>query len=100
MSYIFYGSEAGDIPEIKPEGPVNGKKSLASLFIYLTLRSESRPGQPISADELLRRLEEEQGIVLEKQAVVRAVKLLSDSDVHVFYQPRRGAWYDRHRLCA
>ena len=100
MPMYFFGSEAAFPEQERPLGASNGKKSLASLYIYLMLRNESSENHPFDADELLARLEDEQGIVLEKQAVVRAVKLLADSDIHVFYRARKGAWYDRKRLCA
>ena len=96
----YYGSEALFPKQEDIFGERNGKKSLASLYIYLMLRSESSETNPFHADELLARLEDEQGIIMEKQAVVRAVKLLADSDIHVFYRARKGAWYDRSRLCA
>ena len=96
----YYGSEASFPEKETLTGASNGRKSLASLYIYLMLREKSSETSPFRADELLARLKDEQGIVLEKQAVVRAVKLLADSDIHVFYRPRTGAWYDRKRLCA
>ena len=96
----FYGSEAS-FPDQEPITCAgNGRKSLAPLFIYLMLREKSSEESPFGAEELLARLESEAGIVMEKQAVVRAVKLLADSDVHVFYKARKGAWYDKKRLCA
>ena len=100
MPMYCYGSEASFPVQEEIVGASNGKKSLASLYIYLMLRDESSENHPFDADELLTRLEDEQGIVMEKQAVVRAVKLLADSDIHVFYRARKGAWYDRRRLCA
>ena len=100
MPMYYYGSEAKFPAQEAIFGESNGRKSLASLYIYLMLRNESSENNPFDADELLARLEEEQSIVLEKQAVVRAVKLLADSDIHVFYRARKGAWYDRRRLCA
>ena len=96
----YYGSEAHFPAQEAVTGESNGRKSLASLYIYLMLRSDSSENHPFDADELLTRLEDEQGIVMKKQAVVRAVKLLADSDIHVFYRARKGAWYDRRRLCA
>ena len=96
----YYGSEASFPVREEITGASNGKKSLAPLYIYLMLRDDSSETHPVHADELLARLEDEQGIVMEKQAVVRAVKLLADSDIHVFYRARKGAWYDRKRLCA
>ena len=96
----YYGSEASFSKQENISGERNGKKSLASLYIYLMLREHSSETHPFHADELLTRLEDEQGIIMEKQAVVRAVKLLADSDIHVFYCARNGAWYDRRRLCA
>ena len=95
----FYGSEAAFPAQETVTGESNGRKSLASLYIYLMLREKSSETHPFDAESILSRLEEE-GIVIEKQAVVRAVKLLADSDVHVFYRARKGAWYDRRRLCA
>lgn len=95
----YYGSEARFSPE-EITAETNGKKSLASLFILLMLRNKSSEQHPFSPDEILDRLEREEGIQMEKQAVVRAVKLLADSDVHVFYKARAGAWFDKHRLCA
>lgn len=100
MMMYFYGSEAAFPARNEIVGESNGRKSLASLYIYLMLRENSSETHPFNADELLTRLEKEQGIVMEKQAVVRAVKLLADSDIHVFYRARKGAWYDRRRLCA
>ena len=100
MPMYFYGSEARFPAQDEIVGASNGKKSLASLYIYLMLRNDSSESHPIEVDELLARLEDEQGIVMEKQAVVRAVKLLADSDIYVFYRARKGAWYDRNRLCA
>ena len=96
----FYGSEAHFPMQEAITGASNGRKSLASLYIYLLLRKESSESHPFDADELLARLEDDYGIVMEKQAVVRAVKLLADSDIHVFYRARKGAWYDRKKLCA
>ena len=96
----FYGSEARFPVQGEIIGARNGRKSLASLYIYLTLRNESSENTPFNTDELLARLENEQGIVMEKKAVVRAVKLLADSDIHIFYCIGKGAWYDRERLCA
>ena len=100
MPMYYYGSEAKFSAQEAISGESNGRKSLASLYIYLMLRSDSSETHPFDADELLARLEDEQGIVMEKQAFVRAVKLLADSDIHVFYRARKGAWYDRRRLCA
>ena len=96
----YYGSEARFPAQGETIGARNGKKSLASLYLYLTLRNESSANDPFGTDELLARLKDEQGIVMEKKAVVRAVKLLADSDIHVFYHAGKGAWYDRERLCA
>ena len=100
MPMYYYGSEAKFPAQEAISGESNSRKSLVSLYIYLMLRSESSENHPFDAEELLARLEDEQGIVMEKQAVVRAVKLLADSDIHVFYRARKGAWYDRRRLCA
>ena len=96
----YYGSEAEFPVQEKIIGESNSKKSLASLYIYLMLREKSSEPHPFDAGSILTRLEEEHGIVMEKQAVVRAVKLLADSDIHVFYRAKKGAWYDRRRLCA
>lgn len=96
----FYGTEADFPAQNKTVGPENGKKSLASLYIYLMLRENSSEANPFNAEMILSRLENEQDIRMEKQAVVRAVKLLADSDTHVFYRSRKGAWYDPRRLCA
>ena len=96
----YYGSEARFPVQGEIIGARNGRKSLASLYLYLTLRNESSASAPFDADERLARLKEEQGIVMEKKAVVRTVKLLADSDIHVFYRAGKGAWYDRERLCA
>lgn len=96
----FYGSEATFPKQTEIIGESNSKKSLASLYIYLMLREQSSETHPFNAEGILSRLENDHGIVMEKQAVVRAVKLLADSDIHVFYRARKGAWYDRRRLCA
>ena len=96
----FYGSEAVFPAQSEINGESNSKKSLASLYIYLMLREQSSETHPFNAEGILSRLENDHGIVMEKQAVVRAVKLLADSDIHVFYRARKGAWYDRNRLCA
>ena len=96
----FYGSEARFPAQGEIIGARNSRKSLASLYLYLTLRNESSENAPVNTDELLAHLEREQGIVMEKKAVVRAVKLLADSDIHIFYRAGKGAWYDRERLCA
>ena len=96
----YYGSEAQFPMQGEIVGARNGKKSLASLYLYLMLRNESSADAPFETNELLARLKDEQGIVMERKAVIRAVKLLANSDIHVFYRSGKGAWYDRERLCA
>ena len=99
MLMYFYGSEAS-FPERNEYCTSNGKKSLASLYIYLMLREKSSGAHPLATDEIIHSLKNDHGIQIGKQAVIRAFRLLADSDIHVFYLSGKGAWFDSTRLCA
>lgn len=74
----------------------NSRRSMASLYLYLMIIRDSDKENPLTRKVLLDRLQTEYGISMGGHSAGRTLKELADSDLNIFYEPSRGAWYDRH----
>lgn len=76
--------------------PVNAntRKSMAPLFVYLVLKERSAEDRPMKQQEILDALAgRPYEIVLERKALGRILHNLADSNLGIYTDRRRGAWY-------
>ncbi len=74
---------------------MNGRKSLAPLFIYEILKKDSTPEKHISQSEIVSILRHyPYEVSIERKAVGRTLHLLADAGLGVISTTRDGAWYD------
>lgn len=73
---------------------VNTRKSMASLFVYLILKEHSSNDHPMKQQDILDALAARPyEIVLERKALGRTLHNLADSNLGIYTDRRRGAWY-------
>ena len=73
---------------------VNTRKSMASLFVYLILKEHSSNDHPMKQQDILDALADRPyEIVLERKALGRTLHNLADSNLGIYTDRRRGAWY-------
>lgn len=73
----------------------NGLKSAAPLYVYLVLQAHSNARRHLTQPQILRYLEEEYDVTLERKALSRWLHLLLVLDLGVYYNPRCGAWMEK-----
>ena len=77
---------------------INSRKSLAPLFVYLILKNNSSPHNPLKQKDILELLRAAPYEVdLERKALSRILHNLEDSQLHVHSENNVGVWYDPHR---
>jgi len=73
---------------------VNTRKSMASLFVYLILKEHSSNDHPMKQQDILDALAARPyEIGLERKALGRTLHNLADSNLGIYTDRRRGAWY-------
>ena len=75
---------------------MNSRKSLAPLFVYLVLKDYSNVENKLTQNQICELLEEyPYEISIERKAVGRIIHNLTDSDIDIYSDSRKGTWYQK-----
>ena len=96
----FSGMTDEEIDEYYRPQKTNSRKSMAPLFVYLVLKANTDWEKHYTQNEILKKLEEDFEIRIERKALSRILHQLSDSDVDIVTSPRNGCWFDQRLDCA
>lgn len=72
----------------------NNRKHNLNLFVFLILKNNTSPENPMSQREILETLEKEHELVVERKSLSRAIHDIEDEQLGIVSNPKGGAWYD------
>ena len=82
-----------EIDSFFPESQTNTLKSALPLCVYFVLRNHSGPARHLTQTQILRYLEEEYELEVERKALGRCLHTIMLVDDRILSNPRYGSWF-------